>query len=102
MHCKKKGHYKRDCPDFLKSLLRRSKDEITFVDEYLYLDYSVNTWWIDSGATVHVANSLQMFHTRRDLPRCQRKIRVASGKEDDVKAIGDLNLELVNGFILIL
>ena len=102
LHCKMKGHYKRDCPDFLKSLLRRSKDEITFVDESLYLEYSANTWWIDSGATVHVPNSLQMFHTRRDLPRCQRKIRVASGKEDDVKAIGDLNLELVNGFILIL
>ena len=102
MHYKKKGHYKRDCPDFLKSLLKRSKNEITFVDESLYLDYSANTWWIDSSATVHVANSLQMFHTRRDLPRCQRKIRLPSGKEDDVKAIGDLNLELVNGFILIL
>jgi len=24
MHCKKKGHYKRECPDFLKSLLRRN------------------------------------------------------------------------------
>ena len=54
LHCKKKGHYKRDCPDFLKSLFRRSKDEITFVDESMYLEYSVNTWWIDSGATVHV------------------------------------------------
>ena len=54
LHYKKKGHYKRDCPDFLKSLLRRSKDEITFVDESLYLEYSVNTWWIESGATVHV------------------------------------------------
>ena len=100
LHCKKKGHYKRDCPDFLKSLLRKSKDEITFVDESLYLDYSVNIWWIDSSTTMHVANSLQIFRTRRDLPRGQRKIRVANGKEDEVKAIGDLSLVLDNGFVL--
>ena len=100
MHCKKKGHYKRDCPDFLKSLLRKSKDEITFVDESLYLDYSVNIWWIDSGTTVHVPNYLQMFHTRRDLPRGQRKIIVANWKEDEVKAIGDLSLLLDNGYVL--
>jgi hypothetical protein len=36
-HCFKKGHYNRDCPDFLKSLLKRGDEFITFVDESLYL-----------------------------------------------------------------
>ena len=62
--CKKHGHYQRDCPDFLKSLLKRGEDFITFIDESLYLSYAKSTWWIDSGATVHVANSLQGFHMR--------------------------------------
>jgi len=31
---------------------------ITFVNESLYVQYAKSTWWIDSGATVHVANSL--------------------------------------------
>ena len=67
--CKKHGRYQRDCPDFLKNLLKRGDDFITFIDESLYLSYAKSTWWIDSGATVHVANSLQGFRTRRTLQR---------------------------------
>jgi hypothetical protein len=29
-----------------------------FVNESLYSQFSKSTWWIDSGATIHVANSL--------------------------------------------
>ena len=48
-----------DCVDFLKYLCKNGEDLITFVDESLFLSYAKSTWWIDSGATVHVANSLQ-------------------------------------------
>jgi hypothetical protein len=48
-------HYKNVCA---KWLARKGEDYITFVDEYLYVNFSLNTWWIDSGATVHVCNSL--------------------------------------------
>jgi len=41
-----------------KNLLKKGEDIITFIDESLYLSYSKSTWWIDSGATIHVANSL--------------------------------------------
>jgi hypothetical protein len=37
-------------------MLKKGEDIITFVDETLYLRYSKSTWWIDSGATIHVAN----------------------------------------------
>jgi hypothetical protein len=65
-----------------------------------FLSYSKFTWWIDSGVTIHVANSLQGFHTRRTLQRGERSIRVANGVEAEVEAIGKLLLELNNGFIL--
>jgi hypothetical protein len=64
------------------------------------LSYSRSTWWIDSGATIHVANYLQGFHTRRTLRRGERSIRVANGVEAEVEAIRELPLELNNGFIL--
>ena len=45
---------------------------------------------------VHVANSLHGFRTRRTLQRGERRIKVANG----VEAIGDLSLELDDGFRL--
>jgi hypothetical protein len=49
--------------------MRKGEDIITFIDESLYLSYAKSTWWIDSGATIHVVNSLQGFHMRRTLHR---------------------------------
>jgi hypothetical protein len=71
-----------------------------FVDESLYLSYAISTWWIDSGATIHVANFLQGFRTRRTLQRGERRLRVANGVKAEVEAIGELPLELNNSFIL--
>jgi hypothetical protein len=62
-HCKQEGHYMRDCVEFFKCLnmcgKNKCKDLITSIDEYLYLDYSSYTWWIDLGATIYIVNSLQ-------------------------------------------
>jgi hypothetical protein len=66
----------------------------------LYLSYTKFTWWIDSGATIHVANSLQGFYTRRTLQRGERHIKVANGVKAKVQATGELSLKLNNGFVL--
>jgi hypothetical protein len=71
-----------------------------FVDEFLFLSYAKFTWWIDSCATIHVANSLHGFYTRRTLRRGERSIRVTNGVEAEVEAIEELSFELNNGFIL--
>jgi hypothetical protein len=64
------------------------------------LSYAKSNWWIDSGAIIHVANSLQEFQMRRTLRRGERSIRVANDVEAEVEAIGELPLELNNDFIL--
>ena len=65
--------------------------------------YSIqNTWWIDLGATVHVANSLQGFRSTRTMQRSERHVKVANGVRAEVEAVGDLSLELADGFKLIL
>jgi len=66
----------------------------------LYVDYATNTWWIDSGATVHVANSLQGFATKMTLRKGERKIRVANGVEVEAEAVGVFTLLLHIGFEL--
>jgi hypothetical protein len=65
LYCKKEGHYKKDYPEFLKMIMAKKYENIiTFINESLYVQYSKSTWWIDSGTTVHVANSLQGFLRR--------------------------------------
>jgi hypothetical protein len=95
----------RDCVEFLKWLNMRGKnkckDLITTIDEPLYLDYSSCTWWIDSGTTIHVVNSLQGLSMRRTLPRGERSIRVVNGEEAEVEAIGELPLEISNSSTLL-
>jgi hypothetical protein len=59
----------------------KGEDIITFVYETLYLSYSKSTWWIDSGATVHVANSMQGMHSSQILQRGRISIKVANGVE---------------------
>jgi hypothetical protein len=54
----------------------------------------------DSGATTHVANSLQGLSGTRTLQRGERTIKVANGVQANVEAIGDLSLELNNSFVL--
>jgi hypothetical protein len=100
MYCKEKWHYKKNCPEFLKYLLKNSNVQVTFIDEPLFLEFSTSTWWIDSGMTIHVVNSLQGLSIRRELAKGQRSIIVVNGVEIEVKAIGDLAIELDDGFVL--
>jgi hypothetical protein len=105
-HCKREGHYMKDCVEFLKWLnicgKNKYNDLITSIDESLYLDYSSYTWWIDSGVIIHVVNSLHELSMRRTLSRGERIIRIANGEEAEVEAIGELPLEISNAFILYL
>jgi hypothetical protein len=66
LYCKERDHYKKNCHKYLKMIMeKRGENIISFVNESLYIEYSKSTWWIDSGATVHVANSLQGFRSTR-------------------------------------
>jgi hypothetical protein len=44
MWCKKRGHYQKNCIEFLKHLNKQVEDHVTFVDESLFLSYAKSTW----------------------------------------------------------
>jgi hypothetical protein len=61
-----------------------------------------DAWWIDLGATIHIVNFLQGLSMRRTMSRGERTIRVTNGEEAEVEVIGELLLEISNGFTLYL
>jgi hypothetical protein len=83
-------------------MAKKGIDTVSFINESLYSQFSKSTWWIDSGATVHVANSLQGFHSTRTMQRSEICLEVANGVQADVEAIGDISLELADGFMILL
>ena len=58
-HCKQEGHITKYCGHFKKWCIKNGNDDIiSLVDESFYAYFPLSmTWWIDSGATVHVTNS---------------------------------------------
>ena len=59
-------------------MTKKGENIITFINESMYVQYSKSTWCIDSGATVHVANSLQGFRSTRTTQRRERHVKVAN------------------------
>ncbi|GMP36789.1 hypothetical protein CsSME_00008798 [Camellia sinensis var. sinensis] len=92
--CRKKGHIRKDCPGF-KSWLDKKGNTQCFVSyESLLVDVPPNSWWIDTGASIHITNSLQGYLTSRKLNKGERTITVGNGIEVDAEAIGTLRLIL--------
>ena len=56
--CKKKGHMKKDCTKFKKWLENKGNSISCVCYESNMVDVNHNTWWIDSGSTIHISNTL--------------------------------------------
>jgi hypothetical protein len=81
-------------------LAKNGNDFNSMICESLLVDIPLNTWWVDTGAFVHITNSLQGFLSMRMLQKGEKKLKVANGLEVEVKAVGTLCLILKSGFIL--
>ena len=56
--CIKKRHMKKDCVKYKGWLEKKGKSISLVCFESNMVDVNYNTWWIDSGSTIHVSNSL--------------------------------------------
>ena len=64
--CEVDGYWQRNCSCFKVWLAKKGNhnfEEISNVNEFLYVEFSLNTWWVDSCDIVHVSNLLQGFNT---------------------------------------
>ena len=61
-----------------------------------------NTWWIDSGSTIHVSSTLQVMENLQRPMGSEQCIYSGSKMSSHVEAIETCNLVLSSGFILCL
>ena len=63
---------------------------------------NINTWWIDSGSTIHIANILQGMQNQRKLVGSEQNMLLGNKPGLSVEAIGNsiLTLTLSSSFIL--
>ena len=103
--CKKKGHIKKDCAKFKAWLSKREptgNDSLAVVCESNLSEAPSSSWWLDSGATNHVAFTIQGFINRRKPNQDESKLTVGNNEKADVVFVGDVILILDSGFRLML
>ena len=97
--CKKEGHFNKDCHK-RKEWFEKKGMNIYVIFESNLTEVPSNTWWIDSGATVHVSNTMQGFLTTRTILPNERYIMMGNRAKVPVKAVGTFRLVLDSGFNL--
>lgn len=95
--CGKKGHVKKDC-NKRKAWFEKKGNNLSLVCyESNLVEVPSNTWWIDSGATTHITNSLQGYLSTRKPEESERFIYMGNRLKADVVAVGTYRLVLETG-----
>ncbi|BFG24650.1 hypothetical protein CerSpe_109240 [Prunus speciosa] len=101
--CKKTGHMKKECRRYKKWLDKQKtkgkSDQVLVCFESNLVDFTDDSWWLDSGASIHVTNSLQGFIKRRLPSKDEVKVFVGNGEKVQVDYIGVVRIELDSGFV---
>ena len=98
--CKKAGHYQKDCHK-RKAWFEKKGIFNTFVCyESNLSEVPNNTWWLDSGATTHVTNTMQGFLTIRTTKSRNDFLFMGNRMKAPVEGIGTYRLVLDTGYQL--
>ncbi|KAL0445485.1 UNVERIFIED_CONTAM: hypothetical protein Slati_1676400 [Sesamum latifolium] len=93
MHCQGKGHWKRECPQFLSY-------PGMFVVEVNTISNSAS-WVLDTGCVAHICNNLQVLERSRKLSKDEMILRLDDGKAVAAETVGSLSLVVSNRIGLI-
>lgn len=107
--CKKKGHMKKDCMKYkawLEKNDKKKEGKDIFSTNVCYesnmADVHHDSWWVDSGSTTHISNSLQGFLDHRKPVGNEQFIFSGNKLKSLVVSIGTYRLVLSSGYVLYL
>ncbi|GJS71836.1 retrotransposon protein, putative, ty1-copia subclass [Tanacetum coccineum] len=91
-HCKKVGHWKRNCPVYLDELIKKKKQVDTANSSNIFtielFSFLNKSWVYDTGCGTHICNTKQGLRGERKLKQGALYLYVGNGVRAQVKAIG--------------
>ncbi|RVW73223.1 Retrovirus-related Pol polyprotein from transposon TNT 1-94 [Vitis vinifera] len=103
------GHKQADCFKFKNWLEKKKKGEIVVVVnlnanmiETNIVDVNANSWWLDTGATINVTNSLQEMTNRRKPSKHEECVYMGDRSKVKVEFFGMIKLKLITKSFLLL
>ena len=96
-YCKKVGHKKIDC---WKLKGKQEKKGNILMIETNIIDVPMNTWWLATGATIHVTNSLQKMISQKRQTNLEQHVYIKDSSRAKVDIMGIIKLKLATGYVL--
>ncbi|KAG6706991.1 hypothetical protein I3842_06G009900 [Carya illinoinensis] len=94
------GHRRIDCRKFKAWLDKKGTRSLLVYFESNLIDVPLNTWWLDTGATIHITNSLQELRNRRRPIDTELVVNMDNGVKVKVEHIGTVRLILASKHVL--
>ena len=98
--CKTKGHLKVNCEIFKDYVKSKEKEQVHVCVESNLCEVPVDSWWFDTGCSVHITNSLKGFKKQKEIGNALYHVYVGEGTKVSVEATRKVKLKLSSGFIL--
>ncbi|GJY28817.1 zinc finger, CCHC-type containing protein [Tanacetum coccineum] len=102
-----KGHWKRNCPQYLAELLKKKKNAASGAGGSGIFTIELNTflnrsWIYDTGCGTHICNTTHGLRASRKLKPGALSLYVGNGQREAVEAIGVFYLCLPSGLEIVL
>ncbi|KAK2975194.1 hypothetical protein RJ640_022086 [Escallonia rubra] len=99
-NCQQKGHFARDCTE-PKKVLSESFSQL-YVSSHVMVAHPQPVWFVDTGATKHVARDREGFVDYHRIPVGSKHIFMGNNSSEEVLGVGSYQLKLRTGRTLIL
>ncbi|GKB72137.1 zinc finger, CCHC-type containing protein, partial [Tanacetum coccineum] len=104
-HYKEVGHYKRNCLSYQAELKKRKNASVASIPGIFTIELNAfpnKTWVYDTGCGTHICNTSQGLRGSRKLKHGALSLYVGNGMRAIVEAIGNFDLVLPSGLIIVL
>ena len=101
-HCRKPGHFKKECTKYHAWKEMKGNFIPLVCTKFNLASVSINTWWLNSDATIHVSLSIQgCLHCRKPITE-EKHVFIGIDTSARLEGLGTFRLLLNTGHFVYL